>query len=390
MSTLELPGEYTFGFVTGRIIQAVADSPADDDRFPEARAATGQITFKPSVELRKSSSHYHAFVGFTTVAAKLDKLGRLVDDQTWKAIQDGEITGDDPDGPHGIWLVTGSYHVTPSVIGARIAPFPVEVTAEHTEENPLDLVTAAPPQPAPGVTLQTLIVPPGGTPNDTLVRDAGGQLAWSSVAYDSAQDAAGSATAAANSAAEAEQWAAVASDSGGGLSGQGRPHGIVDAAPGTVYTDTLGTAGAWQWIKVEDDDWSCLYGDTGWRDISDELSSSTTDNVGPDGAFVFYRRTQNQLLLYFLVDSLGGHYGAGKWWPSFNNVMAALGLRPGISAANALDVNGEAISVGVINGSLVALEEHPPGVVMGDIAIAASPRMYPSVVAGTPFTTLGV
>lgn len=194
--THELPGEYSFGFVTGRVIQAVADSPADDDRFPEARAATGYIQFKPSVELRKSSYHYRAFVGFTTVVTNLDKLGRLVDDQTWQDIEMGEISGDDPDGPHGIWLVTGSYLVTPSVVGARIAPFMVEVTSDHTEENPLDLVTAAPPQPAPGVTMQTLIVPPGGAPNETLVRDAGGGLTWSSAAYDSAQDAAGSATAA--------------------------------------------------------------------------------------------------------------------------------------------------------------------------------------------------
>lgn len=186
---LPLPTEYKFGFVIGRAIHAIADTPADADRLPGARPAQGEFAFRPPVSLRKSSVDYHAFVGSGTVTAKLDRLGRLVDDQTWKGIEESVISGDDPDGPHGIWLITGTYSVSSKLAGMEIPGFQIEVTEAHTEANPLDLVTAAPPQPAPGVTLMTLLVPPGGGPNDTLVRGTDGNLTWSSVAYDAAQDA---------------------------------------------------------------------------------------------------------------------------------------------------------------------------------------------------------
>lgn len=36
----------------------------------------------------------------------------------------------------------------------------------------------------------------------------------------------------------------------GALRGQGSPLGVVSAPPGTVYIDTVGTLGAWEWIKT--------------------------------------------------------------------------------------------------------------------------------------------
>ena len=64
--------------------------------------------------------------------------------------------------------------------------------------------------------------------------------------------------------------------SGGGgpsydLRGTGSPEGVLTAAIGTRYTDTLGTNGAILWIKASgtgNTGWKVEYGDTGWRDVS--------------------------------------------------------------------------------------------------------------------------
>ena len=64
---------------------------------------------------------------------------------------------------------------------------------------------------------------------------------------------------------------------GGGtadLSGTGMPNGVVTASPGTYYTDTAGTNGAWRWLKKSgsgNTGWVVEHGDTGWRDITPPL-----------------------------------------------------------------------------------------------------------------------
>mgnify|MGYP001568619318 CR=1 FL=1 len=55
------------------------------------------------------------------------------------------------------------------------------------------------------------------------------------------------------------------------LRGTGSPEGVLTAAIGTRYTDTLGTNGAILWIKASgtgNTGWKVEYGDTGWRDVS--------------------------------------------------------------------------------------------------------------------------
>ena len=42
-----LPASYSWGFVVGQVIHAIADTTADVDRLPQARAATGTIRFEP-------------------------------------------------------------------------------------------------------------------------------------------------------------------------------------------------------------------------------------------------------------------------------------------------------------------------------------------------------
>lgn len=64
---------------------------------------------------------------------------------------------------------------------------------------------------------------------------------------------------------------------GGGefeLRGTGMPNGVVTADPGTYYTDTAGTNGAWRWLKKSgtgNTGWTVIHGDTGWREIKTTL-----------------------------------------------------------------------------------------------------------------------
>ena len=60
--------------------------------------------------------------------------------------------------------------------------------------------------------------------------------------------------------------------------GTGSPEGVVTAAVGTYYTDTVGTDGAWRWQKrtgAGNTGWKVTGGDTGWRNITATRDAST-------------------------------------------------------------------------------------------------------------------
>ena len=71
------------------------------------------------------------------------------------------------------------------------------------------------------------------------------------------------------------------------LRGTGMPNGIVTASPGTYYTDTAGTNGAWRWLKkagTGNTGWTVVYGDTGWRVLSSWTTAGVvTGNALPTG-----------------------------------------------------------------------------------------------------------
>lgn len=65
------------------------------------------------------------------------------------------------------------------------------------------------------------------------------------------------------------------------LRGTGMPNLVVTASPGTYYTDTAGTNGAWRWLKktgTGNTGWVVVSGDTGWRDVSSLFQSICTAN----------------------------------------------------------------------------------------------------------------
>ena len=156
-----LPASYSWGFVVGQVIHAIADTTADVDRLPQARAATGTIRFEPLETLRKVTAEPAAFVAHEVVTATLGATGEMVD-------AEGQV---------GIWLVTGDYRVSFALSGAAIPSFNITVTAAHTLVAPLDLVTVSPYTPPAGAAVTTLLVPAGPAEGQVLGW-ASGALTW--------------------------------------------------------------------------------------------------------------------------------------------------------------------------------------------------------------------
>lgn len=77
------------------------------------------------------------------------------------------------------------------------------------------------------------------------------------------------------------------------IRGTGSPYGVVTPpAPGTYFTDTAGTNGAWRWIATGTDrySWQVAHGDTQWR------GASLPADVFTPGSY-FQLRRQNGLLV---------------------------------------------------------------------------------------------
>ena len=83
------------------------------------------------------------------------------------------------------------------------------------------------------------------------------------------------------------------------LRGTGMPEGKVTANPGTYYTDTAGTNGAWRWIKktgTGTTGWDVMTGDTGWRDLTPYLVNGAMRGGGTPGTDFFAIRRSGQVV----------------------------------------------------------------------------------------------
>lgn len=126
------PANIAFGRVVGRYLLAVADTPADEDHFPDPIPASGTVTFTPAAPTVYVTGENAATVIPKAVAGSLNAEGRVTD----------------PTGTEGVWLVIGQYDVRVSIPGVDIPTFRISVKAEHTAEAPLELALAAPLKPA--------------------------------------------------------------------------------------------------------------------------------------------------------------------------------------------------------------------------------------------------
>lgn len=185
---------YPHGVVRGRYLRAVADTPADPGREMDWRPAEGKVTFTPVVPMRRAGVPVPALFTQQAVVCNLDPQGYLTD-------QAGE---------RHVHLIAGQYKVRFDIRQFRVpGPRIIEVTPEHTVDNPLDLVLAMEePPPPPG----TVIV----VDESTALR-ASRSAQEASAAADRAEDAAAqaetSATTVGDAAAQAREAATSARDS---------------------------------------------------------------------------------------------------------------------------------------------------------------------------------
>ena len=124
-----MPAEITYGYVTGRFIAAWTDGP-DAGRLPDPRPLEGlTVKITPKTQFRRLAGASPVLVATMPVTCGVDADGVLIDAE--KA--------------EGVWLVTGAYEVKYTHGSVSIPAHDIEVTDAHTEDTPLDLVTAMPP-----------------------------------------------------------------------------------------------------------------------------------------------------------------------------------------------------------------------------------------------------
>lgn len=185
---------YPHGVVRGRYLRAVADTPADPGREMDWRPAEGKVTFTPVVPMRRADVPAPALFTQQAVVCNLDPQGYLTD-------QAGE---------RHVHLIAGQYKVRFDIRHFRVpGPSIIEVTPEHTVDNPLDLVLAMEePPPPPG---SVVVV------DESTALRAGRSAREASAAADRAEDAAAqaetSATTVGDAAAQAREAATSARDS---------------------------------------------------------------------------------------------------------------------------------------------------------------------------------
>ena len=166
---------------------------------------------------------------------------------------------------------TVQYTLTFDLKGIKRQPNPV--TFEVPSGGVVDLTTVIPATPVPGT-----VVVVSAVERERAEAAAEQAEGFSDAAQGHASAAQGYATAAEGYATTASQAAGQAEAAQAAtqaaaiheLRGTGMPNGVVTADPGTYYTDTAGTNGAWRWLKTSGTGsagWTVVHGDTGWRRI---------------------------------------------------------------------------------------------------------------------------
>lgn len=140
------PGsEVFFGLVVGQVIDNVADG-SDENSLPDYIPSKGSVIFTPKEILSKTTDP-SAFLKRKVVTCSLSS-------ETGRILSPGQPVTE------GVWLAAGIWHCRfKTGSDEEIEPFWFEVGPEHTQDNPLDLVTVAPYQASPNVTSPIFLIP---------------------------------------------------------------------------------------------------------------------------------------------------------------------------------------------------------------------------------------
>ena len=95
------------------------------------------------------------------------------------------------------------------------------------------------------------------------------------------------------------------------LRGTGFPEGVVTAAVGTYYTDTAATNGALRWVKATgtgNTGWKVVYGDTGWRNVSEWFDPAVWGTINPttNPVMLMWRMKDGRITLVWNVKNISG------------------------------------------------------------------------------------
>ena len=199
--TIENPPVFEHGFVVGRFVTSIADTLADDDRYPDLRPIEGRVRFTPLQAVHLKGGEHPATVVKQPVTVQLDEAGYLSDVES----------RNDPSRPTGLYLAAGLYRVEPIFDSvSSISRFTIEVTAGHTKDAPLDLTLAAPLETPPGFTEVVRIE--DRVRAEDAAETAEGHTALALVYRDDAQDSAATADAHRVSAGENAGYAEAHAD----------------------------------------------------------------------------------------------------------------------------------------------------------------------------------
>lgn len=245
-----MPENQEHGFVIGNLVISKGDTPSDPNKLPDIIPANTEVRFN-RVRGQEIQHDPARIISYKQMVAKVlpngDITGDLDEQGKIRVDEQGNVVSES-----GIWLAEGQYRVSISDGSFTSPKNNLVVTSEFTQENPLDIITAYDFVPGPGEAVQTIQLPPPSGPERVVGWD-----------YEQARPG----------------WYPIPKGDPGNptafeLRGTGMPNGTVTADPGTYYTDSAGTNGAWRWLKKSgtgNTGWVCLIGDTGWRDISNQL-----------------------------------------------------------------------------------------------------------------------
>lgn len=158
------------------------------------------------------------------------------------------------------------------------------------------------------------------------------------------------------------------------LSGVGSPEGAVVALPGSYYTDTAGTNGAWRWLKKTGSGvtgWFVESGDTGQRTVSASLLAAN----GYTGGFLVINRT-GDLVSWTAQGVTRASGGAG--YQRVYDIPA--GFRP-CSLMTTYFRTLTGVAFGYISGAEVTI--NTPGVNESFSATWATADAWPTTLPGT-------
>lgn len=320
-----MENSFSYGYVVGALVHSVGDSD-DALRIPDLIPASARPVFTRVVGQYVQPLSSPAF----------GVHGLMVGHQPVKAgiMPDGQITGDVdqisgklfPDATPGLWLVTGRYRVETGLFPT----YEIEVTTDHTEDDPLDIsqwISYTPPE---GVNVLTAEVPVEGEPGQ-VIGWTGAGLTWlDPVKPDPNELRIGTVqsgpTASATITGDAPSQTlsltlpkgdkgdrgdkgdtgapgALANASAYIITGPGRPDqpattgGIItgNEPVGSEYRSQDGASvGAFVWMKRPGGKWEVVDGDTGWRAIfsgTTVFESSWKPGTFPKGGRLRLRRT---------------------------------------------------------------------------------------------------